>query len=62
MVIHGITYLNSIYSAVVAAMSQYSGGTTQVELIAHTDEGVVIDRINQKTKQTGRCPINIPSY
>jgi hypothetical protein len=53
---------SSIYSAVVAAMSQYSGGTTQVELIAHTDEGVVIDRINQKTKQTGRCPINIPSY
>ena len=37
------------------------GGTTQVELYAHTDEGVVIDRINQKTKQTGRCPINMPS-
>ena len=53
---------SSIYSAVVSAMSQFNGGTTQVELIAHTDEGVVIDRINQKTKQTGRCPINIPSY
>lgn len=32
----------------------------QVELQAHTDEGVVIDRINQSTKQTGVCPINIP--
>ena len=52
---------SSIYSAVVSAMSQFNGGTTQVELNAHTDEGVVIDRINQKTKQTGRCPINIPA-
>jgi len=53
---------SSIYSAVVSAMSQFNGGTTKVELIAHTDEGVIIDRINQKTKQTGRCPINLPSY
>ena len=53
---------SAIYNAVASAMSQYGGGTTQVELIAHTDEGVVIDRINQKTKQTGVCPINIPSY
>lgn len=51
---------SAIYSAVASAMSQYGGGTTQVELYAHTDEGVVIDRINQKTKQTGKCPINIP--
>ena len=53
---------SAIYSAVASAMSQYGGGTTQVELIAHTDEGVVIDRINQKTKQTGRCPIDMPAY
>jgi len=52
---------SAIYSAVASAMSQYGGGTTQVELIAHTDEGVIIDRINQKTKQTGVCPINIPA-
>lgn len=51
---------SAIYSAVASAMSQYGGGTTQVEFYAHTDEGVVIDRINQKTKQTGKCPINIP--
>lgn len=53
---------SAIYNAVASAMSQYGGGTTQVELIAHTDEGVVIDRINQKTKQTGRCPIDMPAY
>lgn len=35
-----------------------SGG--RIELYAHTDEGVIIDRINQKTNQTGVCPINIP--
>ena len=32
----------------------------QIDLEAHTDEGVVIDRINQSTRQTGVCPINIP--
>lgn len=32
----------------------------QIDLQAHTDEGVIVDRINQTTKQTGVCPINIP--
>lgn len=36
----------------------YSNGT--IEVYAHTDEGVIIDRINQKTKQTGVCPIDMP--
>ena len=31
-----------------------------IELYAHLDEGIVIDKINQKTKQTGICPIDIP--
>ena len=52
---------SSIYSAMVSAMSQYSGGTSQIDVHVHTDEGTVVDRINQKTKQTGRCPINIPA-
>ena len=51
-----------VYNAFVSAMSQVEmGGTSEVHLYAHTDEGVVIDRINQKTKQTGVCPINIPA-
>lgn len=48
-----------VYSAVVSAMSQI--GRNVVEIYAHTDEGVVIDRINQKTKQTGICPIEMPA-
>ena len=30
-----------------------------VEVYAHTDEGVIIDRINRRTRQTGQCPIEI---
>lgn len=34
--------------------------TNEIEVYVHTDEGTVVDRINQKTKQTGVCPIRIP--
>ena len=47
-----------MYQAVASAMANQ--GTSKIELYAHTDEGVIIDRINQATKQTGVCPINIP--
>ena len=50
---------SAIYSAVVSAMSQFSGQTNQIDVHVHTDEGTIVDRINQKTKQTGICPINI---
>jgi len=59
-IIEGIQ--SGVYNAVLSAMSQYGGGTSQIDVHVHTDEGTVVDRINQKTKQTGRCPINIPSY
>lgn len=52
---------SAIYSAVSSAMSNANIGGGEVHLYAHTDEGVIIDRINSKTKQTGRCPINIPA-
>lgn len=52
---------SAIYTAVVDAMSNANIGGGEVHLYAHTDEGVVIDRINRKTKQTGVCPINIPA-
>ena len=48
---------NKISSQIAMAIN---GQTINVQLDAHTDEGVVIDRINQTTKQTGVCPINIP--
>lgn len=46
-----------VYEAVSAAMG--SGNIGGIEVVAHTDEGVIIDRINKITRQTGECPINI---
>lgn len=46
-----------VYEAVSAAMSQGGMGSVQIDL--HTDEGVVVDRINRITRQTGNCPIEI---
>lgn len=40
--------------------SGINSSNSSIEVYAHTDEGVIIDRINKKTKQTGVCPINIP--
>lgn len=59
-IIQGIQ--SGVYSAMVSAMSQVNmGGNSQIDVHVHTDEGTVVDRINQQTKQTGRCPINIPA-
>lgn len=52
---------SAIYSAVYSAMSQFSGQTNEIDVHVHTDEGTVVDRVNQKTKQTGVCPIYIPA-
>lgn len=41
-------------------MSRYGGHSNQIDVHVHSDEGVIVDRINQTTKQTGVCPINIP--
>lgn len=51
---------STIYSAMISAMTRMQQQAVQVELELHTDEGVVVDKINQKTKQTGVCPIEIP--
>ncbi len=53
---------NAIYNAIVSAMSQYSGQTSEIDVHVHTDEGTVIDRIEQRTKQTGQFPFTIPTY
>lgn len=52
---------SAIYTAVADAMSNTNIGGGEIHFYAHTDEGVVVDRINRKTKQTGVCPINIPA-
>jgi hypothetical protein len=46
-----------VYEAVSAAMS--NSGVGAIEFYAHTDEGVVIDKINRITRQTGSCPLEI---
>lgn len=48
-----------MYNAITSAMSKFNAGS-QIDVFVHSDEGVIVDRINQKTKQTGVCPINIP--
>lgn len=53
---------SAIYNAVYSAMSQFNGQSGEIEVHVHTDEGTVVDRINQKTKQTGVCPIDIPIH
>jgi phage-related protein len=47
-----------MYEAVSRAISN-SNLANGVEFYAHTDEGVVIDRINRITRQTGECPLTI---
>ncbi len=53
---------SAIYSAVYSAMSQFSGKSSEIDVHVHTDEGTVIDRIEQRTKQTGVFPFTIPTY
>ncbi|MGN1324157.1 MAG: hypothetical protein ACI4VR_03030 [Bacilli bacterium] len=53
---------SAIYSAVYSAMSQFGGQSSEIDVHVHTDEGSVIDRIEQRTKQTGQFPFTIPTY
>ena len=57
---------SAIYSATLSAMSQamsqYGGQSSEIDVHVHTDEGTVIDRIEQRTKQTGVFPFTIPTY
>lgn len=56
---------SAIYSAVYSAMSQFNGGGV-AEINVHADEGIIVDTaingINQKTRQTGVCPVDIPIF
>ncbi len=52
---------STIYSAMVSAMSQFGGQSSQIDVHVHSDEGVIVDRVNQKTKQTGVFPFVMPT-
>ena len=43
-------------------LSQYGNQSSEIDVHVHTDEGTVIDRIEQRTKQTGQFPFTIPTY
>ncbi len=47
-----------MYEAVTRAISN-SNLADGIAFYAHTDEGVIIDRINRVTRQTGECPLTI---
>ena len=51
---------STIYNAMISAMSQFNSASSQIDVHVHSDEGVIVDKINQRTKQTGVCPISIP--
>lgn len=48
---------SGVYDAVSNAMKNSGFGSVDIQL--HADEGVIVDRINKITRQTGTCPINI---
>lgn len=50
------------YMRAIADSGINNGQSSEIDVHVHTDEGTVVDRINQRTKQTGVCPINIPVY
>lgn len=51
-----------VVNGLVEVMSQYSGQSSEIDVHVHTDEGTIIDRIEQRTKQTGVFPFTIPIY
>lgn len=50
------------YMRAIADSGMNSGQTSEIDVHVHTDEGTVIDRIEQRTKQTGVFPFTIPTY
>ena len=50
-----------MYSAIIAGMSQFAGQSNEIDVHVHSDEGVIVDRVNQKIKQTGVFPFIMPT-
>ena len=59
MIVDGIKL--GVYEAVLMAMSQYGNEqNSSIDVHVHTDEGTIIDRVEQKIKQTGTFPWTLP--
>lgn len=50
------------YMRAIADSGMNSSQSSEIDVHVHTDEGTVIDRIEQRTKQTGVFPFTIPTY
>ena len=50
------------YMRAIANSGINNGQASEIDVHVHTDEGTIVDRINQRTKQTGVCPLTIPAY
>ena len=50
------------YMRAIADSGMNGGQSNEIDVHVHTDEGTVIDRIEQRTKQTGVFPFTIPTY
>lgn len=50
------------YMRAIADSGISGGQSSEIDVHVHTDEGTVIDRIEQRTKQTGVFPFTIPTY
>lgn len=60
MIVEGIKV--GVYEAVAMAISQFSRQSNEIDVHVHTDEGTVIDGIEQRIKQTGQLPFVIPMH
>ncbi len=49
------------YMRAIADSGINNGHSSEIDVHVHTDEGTVIDRIEQRTKQTGVFPLTIPT-
>lgn len=50
------------YMRAIRDSGMNGGLSSEIDVHVHTDEGTVIDRIEQRTKQTGQFPFTIPTY
>lgn len=50
------------YMRAISESGMNGGQASEIDVHVHTDEGTVIDRIEQRTKQTGVFPFTIPIF
>ena len=44
--------IGTIYNAMISAINQFNSSSSQIDVHVHSDEGIIENKINQRTKQT----------